>query len=248
MMRRPPRSTLFPYTTLFRSLDLIAEAGVDPTDGYQEQSEDDEADDARQGFQVAQVPEEELQSADQEQRKAGETEPAIAQGEPRGEQGDGLHTPGDGKHGAGDFMEDQSAEQQSGEEGIEHPGETAELAAEHGGPEADDGGGDGQDGPGGCQVDGEAAGGHHGAHQKSLGAQAAAVEFGEREGGQRPGGTDGPGGQQRVESGEEEEGGRDGSCIEHAAARFLAGAQGEGVGESRGGQSEAAGKIETGDA
>src|SRR5437016_11178716 len=26
MIRRPPRSTLFPYTTLFRSLDLIGEA------------------------------------------------------------------------------------------------------------------------------------------------------------------------------------------------------------------------------
>src|SRR5260370_10752374 len=30
MIRRPPRSTLFPYTTLFRSLDLeAAHAGVD---------------------------------------------------------------------------------------------------------------------------------------------------------------------------------------------------------------------------
>src|SRR5256885_12248305 len=28
MIRRPPRSTLFPYTTLFRSLPLIAESGV----------------------------------------------------------------------------------------------------------------------------------------------------------------------------------------------------------------------------
>src|SRR3712207_7784659 len=28
MIRRPPRSTLFPYTTLFRSLDLAAEVGV----------------------------------------------------------------------------------------------------------------------------------------------------------------------------------------------------------------------------
>src|SRR5262245_64695207 len=27
MLRRPPRSTLFPYTTLFRSGDLIAPAG-----------------------------------------------------------------------------------------------------------------------------------------------------------------------------------------------------------------------------
>src|SRR2546429_4825607 len=29
MIRRPPRSTLFPYTTLFRSLDRIAEAERD---------------------------------------------------------------------------------------------------------------------------------------------------------------------------------------------------------------------------
>src|SRR3712207_8086772 len=31
MIRRPPRSTLFPYTTLFRSLQQLAPAGV-PTD------------------------------------------------------------------------------------------------------------------------------------------------------------------------------------------------------------------------
>src|SRR2546427_6938633 len=29
MIRRPPRSTLFPYTTLFRSLDLLIRAGDD---------------------------------------------------------------------------------------------------------------------------------------------------------------------------------------------------------------------------
>src|SRR5256885_9094903 len=29
MIRRPPRSTLFPYTTLFRSLDAALELGVD---------------------------------------------------------------------------------------------------------------------------------------------------------------------------------------------------------------------------
>src|ERR1035441_6859909 len=66
---------------LQEALDLIAEAGVDPTDGDQEQAEDDEADDPRQRFQVAQVPEEELQRADQKQGEAGEAEHAIAQGE-----------------------------------------------------------------------------------------------------------------------------------------------------------------------
>src|SRR2546422_5385678 len=30
MIRRPPRSTLFPYTTLFRSLTLVKKAGLDP--------------------------------------------------------------------------------------------------------------------------------------------------------------------------------------------------------------------------
>src|SRR3712207_8879913 len=30
MIRRPPRSTLFPYTTLFRSFLLIKEAGFEP--------------------------------------------------------------------------------------------------------------------------------------------------------------------------------------------------------------------------
>src|SRR5256885_7656980 len=29
MIRRPPRSTLFPYTTLFRSVDLLAPVGKD---------------------------------------------------------------------------------------------------------------------------------------------------------------------------------------------------------------------------
>src|SRR5256885_8760705 len=28
MIRRPPRSTLFPYTTLFRSVDLLAQVAV----------------------------------------------------------------------------------------------------------------------------------------------------------------------------------------------------------------------------
>src|SRR3712207_8378612 len=30
MIRRPPRSTLFPYTTLFRSLRVTADTDVDP--------------------------------------------------------------------------------------------------------------------------------------------------------------------------------------------------------------------------
>src|SRR3712207_7721397 len=34
MIRRPPRSTLFPYTTLFRSDDLIDDLGVDAHAGY----------------------------------------------------------------------------------------------------------------------------------------------------------------------------------------------------------------------
>src|SRR5260221_5356446 len=32
MIRRPPRSTLFPYTTLFRSLQLLRLAGADDSD------------------------------------------------------------------------------------------------------------------------------------------------------------------------------------------------------------------------
>src|ERR1017187_5618959 len=63
------------------ALDLIAEAGVDPTDGYQEEPQDDEADDAGEGVQIAQVPEEELQRADQKQRQTREAEDTIAQGE-----------------------------------------------------------------------------------------------------------------------------------------------------------------------
>src|SRR5689334_24359510 len=33
MIRRPPRSTLFPYTTLFRSGDRISEIGLEPVAG-----------------------------------------------------------------------------------------------------------------------------------------------------------------------------------------------------------------------
>src|SRR2546430_9018874 len=34
MIRRPPRSTLFPYTTLFRSLALLGEAGDQEADEH----------------------------------------------------------------------------------------------------------------------------------------------------------------------------------------------------------------------
>src|SRR5260370_15937046 len=48
MIRRPPRSTLFPYTTLFRSLDQhdLARAGL----GRAPQHPEDRRDSARQGF------------------------------------------------------------------------------------------------------------------------------------------------------------------------------------------------------
>ncbi len=119
-----------------------------------------------------------------------------------------------------------------GEEGFVHPVEAADFAAQHGGPEAGDGGRDGQDGLGRYQVDGETARGYDGADEDGLRAQTVAVEFGERERDQRPGGTDGPGGQQGVESGEEEEGGRPGGDVEYAVIGFIAGAQGERVGEA----------------
>src|SRR3712207_8101169 len=41
MIRRPPRSTLFPYTTLFRSADLVIgvpESGIPAAIGYAEAS------------------------------------------------------------------------------------------------------------------------------------------------------------------------------------------------------------------
>src|SRR3712207_8742472 len=38
MIRRPPRSTLFPYTTLFRSIDGMTFRGVDAAVGYGEGS------------------------------------------------------------------------------------------------------------------------------------------------------------------------------------------------------------------
>src|SRR2546422_2791977 len=36
MIRRPPRSTLFPYTTLFRSQQRLRRAGVEPRDAAAE--------------------------------------------------------------------------------------------------------------------------------------------------------------------------------------------------------------------
>ena len=90
----------------------------------------------------------------------------------------------------------------------------------------------GEDGLGRYQVDGETARGHQGADEDCLRAQVAAIEFGKAERDQRPGGTDGPGRQQGVKSGQEEESGRPGGDIEYAAVGFLAGAQGEGVGEA----------------
>src|SRR3712207_7726424 len=42
MIRRPPRSTLFPYTTLFRSAEDNAEDGADPP--HPQQAEDERGD------------------------------------------------------------------------------------------------------------------------------------------------------------------------------------------------------------
>src|SRR3712207_8347370 len=46
MIRRPPRSTLFPYTTLFRSIPAIAQV-------TQEEEQEGEAGDLDQSFEVA---------------------------------------------------------------------------------------------------------------------------------------------------------------------------------------------------
>src|SRR2546429_6605596 len=41
MIRRPPRSTLFPYTTLFRSLDLLASTEKGSNHGKEEDEEEE---------------------------------------------------------------------------------------------------------------------------------------------------------------------------------------------------------------
>src|SRR5206468_5302029 len=41
MIRRPPRSTLFPYTTLFRSLQLLAEIEGQPRPARDDRVDDD---------------------------------------------------------------------------------------------------------------------------------------------------------------------------------------------------------------
>src|SRR3712207_7881384 len=62
MIRRPPRSTLFPYTTLFRSLQRLAE----PLLG---EGPEDHADDRRQHRQPV-APHHEPQRADGQDRKS----------------------------------------------------------------------------------------------------------------------------------------------------------------------------------
>src|SRR2546427_1494263 len=56
MIRRPPRSTLFPYTTLFRSHEHFVHAGRDPFDLGEDVREVVERLDARGEAQVAQLP------------------------------------------------------------------------------------------------------------------------------------------------------------------------------------------------
>src|SRR2546422_7984119 len=67
MIRRPPRSTLFPYTTLFRSLHIGAEAaaGLSPPDGQPVRLDADEDEQENERQQPGQRSEEhtsELQS------------------------------------------------------------------------------------------------------------------------------------------------------------------------------------------
>src|SRR3712207_9417902 len=45
MIRRPPRSTLFPYTTLFRSLDVGLESGAEMVGADTDRADTDRADD-----------------------------------------------------------------------------------------------------------------------------------------------------------------------------------------------------------
>src|SRR3712207_7081794 len=47
MIRRPPRSTLFPYTTLFRSLDQRLVQAADARDGADQDREDRPEEDQR---------------------------------------------------------------------------------------------------------------------------------------------------------------------------------------------------------
>src|SRR2546430_9301010 len=49
MIRRPPRSTLFPYTTLFRSRHVAAEEGDPPVRRQEEGAQGAEGAQARQG-------------------------------------------------------------------------------------------------------------------------------------------------------------------------------------------------------
>src|SRR3712207_8623525 len=54
MIRRPPRSTLFPYTTLFRSLDRPGDVRVMPAAGGEDVVEELDVDD-REGVERAVV-------------------------------------------------------------------------------------------------------------------------------------------------------------------------------------------------
>src|SRR2546421_7855338 len=66
MIRRPPRSTLFPYTTLFRSPDDRAERG----EGEDGDAVDDEREDAFQGIEALQGVRQEDPEEGQQDRKS----------------------------------------------------------------------------------------------------------------------------------------------------------------------------------
>src|SRR5437867_3167567 len=65
------------------ALHLLAETRVDPAHADQQGAEHDEAHDARQRVEIAQVPQEELADTTDQHGEAGEAQDAIAQRESR---------------------------------------------------------------------------------------------------------------------------------------------------------------------
>jgi hypothetical protein len=98
------------------ALHAVAEAGVDPTDRDQDQAEDDERENARQGIQMAQVLQKELQNTAEQQGEAGEPLHAVAEWEAGGQECDALQAPGDGQQAARNLVEEQAGQKNGGEQ------------------------------------------------------------------------------------------------------------------------------------
>ncbi len=89
------------------TFDAVPEAGVYPRYGHQDHAEHEEREDPREGVELAQIIEEQLADAEQEDGQAGEPQSAVAQREAGGQQRGAFDAPGDRQQAAGNFLEQE---------------------------------------------------------------------------------------------------------------------------------------------